>query len=170
MMLYRLTPPASVEWFALDGLRADELTKYDVDLDGLEWQVTTDRQFSQDLLRIALRHGMQSRRGLVVNAKHTVDLGRADQVRVNQQAIDELQAQIRTSRSGEFLERRNPGWAKHGQELGDRVRESSEWVAREANADLAEVLSAPVDPALAAHWERLGGALPDWPPTDDGAT
>jgi hypothetical protein len=48
-----------------------------------------------------------------------------------------------------------------GEKLDERLRASTEDAAREAEDDLAEVLPAPVDSALAEHWERLGGALPD---------
>jgi hypothetical protein len=91
---------------------------------------------------------------------HTVNLGRADELRVEQQQMDELQAQAR-QQHGVLMDSLVPGWAESGEELDARVRASSEMVAREAMADLAEVLTAPVNAALAQHWVRLGGRLPD---------
>lgn len=161
-MLYRLTPPAGLEWTDFPaGTKAFETAvEHGADFDRLEWQRTEQRVFSMDMLRIALRLGVPSGAGIVLSAMHTVVLGRADQLRLGQQQMDELQAQTR-QQSGALMESLIPGWAASGEEVDARVRASTENVAREAEADLAQVLAAPVNRTLADHWMRLGGQLPD---------
>jgi hypothetical protein len=160
-MLYRLSPLADVTWCDLPGRKTLELAeKHNSDLDGLAWQPTESRVFSTDLLRIALRHGIATRTGIALDAADTIDLGRSDELRLGQQAIDEVQARLR-AQNDEFMERLSPGWTAHGEDLDRRVRETSERVAQEAHEDLTAVLAAPVKSGLARHWTNLGGSLPD---------
>ncbi|MDZ5662348.1 hypothetical protein SFC79_11285 [Nocardioides sp. S-58] len=161
MMLYRMAPHSPLEWttFPSRDLK-DDVAKYNLDLDRLEWQQTEERVFSDDLLRIALRHGVASQHALVVEAGHTVELGRSDTLRAHGLQSGELQADIR-AKHGALMEGLMPGWTASGEELDERVRESTDRAAREADDELAEVLAAPVDPALAEHWTYLGGRLPE---------
>jgi hypothetical protein len=137
----------------------EALVEHGADLDQLDWEPNEDRMFSFDLLRIALRHGVPSKHGIVLDAQYALDLGRSDQLRIGQQQVDELQAQTRAT-SGPLMESLIPGWTESGIELDARSRESAERIAAEADADLADVLAAPVKPELADHWRRLGGQIP----------
>lgn len=160
-MLYRLRPMATLEWSDLPGNAALEAAvKHGADLDRLDWQPTESRVFSSDLLRIALRHGIATRSGIALDVGHVVDLGRADEIRISQQAVDESESRLRVSH-GELMEHLMPGSNAIGKELADRVRETSDRVAREAEEDIAEVLAVPVKKELVQHWADLGGRLPD---------
>lgn len=162
-MYYRLRPPSELTWIDMPMVNDELVAEHNLDLDRLEdeWKPTEDRMFSLDLLRIALRHGVATSSGIAVHAGHTVDLGRGDELRILTQAGDEAQAAIRASASGKMMEDLIPGWTEHGLELDARIRETTERAAQEAEADLAEVLAAPVIPELAEHWRALGGTLPD---------
>ncbi len=95
-MLYRLRPPADLTWSDVPSGEALRLAaEHRVDLDRLEWRPTESRAYSKDLLRIALRYGVTSGTGIVLDAAYTTDLGRADEIRLAQQAADEAQAVIR---------------------------------------------------------------------------
>lgn len=160
-MLCRLRPPATLEWSDVPGTSALEaVVRHDADLDRLDWQPTESRGFSKDVLRIALRHGTATSSGIVLDALHAIDLGRADDIRLSQQAVDESQHRLRDSH-GALMEHLMPGSNAIDQELADRVRESSDQAVREAEEDLAEVLAAPVNTEFARHWTALGGCLPD---------
>jgi hypothetical protein len=159
-MLYRLRPPGVLEWADAPGFAAlRKQVEQGADLDLLVWQPTEERVFSTGMLRIALRHGVVTGTGIVVSVEHTLDLGHGDTLRAYQMQSDEAQSEIRASH-GELLESLMPGWTASGEELDERVRASTEKVAREAEANLAEVMAAPVRGDLAAHWARLGGSLP----------
>jgi len=159
-MLYLVTPHLTVKWFDIHAQTAlDAAAEHNADLAQLEWLPAEAHTYSHDLLRIALRHGAPCSAGIVLDARHTVDLGRADEIRVGQQAIDEYQAQIQATH-GQMFEAAMPGWTESGDEINERVRESTERIAQEAETDLAEVLSAPLNQDLVDHWTRIGGALP----------
>jgi hypothetical protein len=156
-MLYRLRPPAGVTWCAAPG---DTVRRTPAaELDRLPWAPTQERAFSHDLLRIAVRHGVASAAGLVLDVRYTLDLGRADDLRTSQMAVDQAQAGRRERTDP--LERLFPESAEWGARLEEKLRRTTELVAREAEADLAEVLAAPVRAALVTHWLRLGGHYPD---------
>ncbi|UOZ05100.1 MULTISPECIES: hypothetical protein [unclassified Amycolatopsis] len=156
-MLYRLSPPGTVSWCAAPG---DAVSRAPAELDALPW-APAERAFGADLLRIAVRHGVASPAGLVLDARHTVDLGRADGLRSDQLAIDDAQAGLRESVAMRLIEQAYPGSGELAAQLDEKLRKAAENTAREAEAQLAEVLAAPVRPALAEHWRRLGGRYPD---------
>jgi hypothetical protein len=159
-MLYRLRPNAPLEWSDFPGFSLfDEAVAQGADFDRLDWQSTEERVFSEDLLRIALRHGVATGTGIVLSSAHTVDLGRSDAITVHHMASEEAQAELRATQ-GELLEALIPGWNEQGRELAERVRASMKEAAFEAEEDLAEVIAAPVQPELAAHWQSLGGDVP----------
>ncbi len=164
-MLYRLAAPTRVTWTDFP-MKLDDLQQHGVDLDRLEWENTVELRFSDNLLRIALRHGVATAGGIALDALHTVDLGRSDLLRDLQRQTDELRAEIRT-KNGAFFESIMPGWTKAGEELDQRARESSDEAGREADEDLAVVLAAPVKPELVEHWRRLGGWIPDEDDSDE---
>ncbi|MEA5365027.1 hypothetical protein VA596_36220 [Amycolatopsis sp., V23-08] len=157
-MLYRLHPPATVTWCAAPG---GTLRLGPAGLDALAWAPAEELGFTDDLLRIALRHGVPSGTGLVLDVRHTLDLGRADALRRNQAVLDEARAELAESESMRVVEQLYPGSYEWGAQLDERARETIENVARKAEADLTEVLAAPVRPELAEHWRRLGGHDPD---------
>lgn len=108
-MLYRLRPPAELTWCDIPARAGLDLaTNRNADLDRLTWLPTESRVFSSDLLRIALRHGVATNAGTVLDAEHTLDLGRSDELYLAQQAVDEAQVRLRAS-NGHLMERLLPG-------------------------------------------------------------
>ncbi|MFI5590884.1 hypothetical protein ACIA5G_37955 [Amycolatopsis sp. NPDC051758] len=152
-MLYRLRPPGRLTWCDVPGYavchRDDQPPP---DWERLSWLPAEARAFSNDLLRIAVRYGAQSGGGIVLDARHTEDLGRADELRCDRIAAAQAQAELRGQPVGV------PGPAARP---ADQEWERAEEAAREAEADLAELLAVPVQPHLVEHWRRLGGRYPD---------
>lgn len=157
-MLYRLCPPGVLTWCAAPG---DAVSLAPAALDGLPWAPAEERTFGADLLRIAVRHGVPSPTGLVLDARHTVDLGRADGLRRDQVAVDDAQEKLRDTTAMRLIEQAYPGSGDLAARLDEKLRTAAENTARQAEEDLAEVLAAPVRPELAEHWRRLGGRCPD---------
>ncbi|MGW4064123.1 hypothetical protein ACWEGE_37940 [Amycolatopsis sp. NPDC004747] len=146
-MLYRLRPQGALTWCDVPGYvvcRADD--EPPPDWERLSWLPAEARAFSNDLLRIAVRYGAQSGSGIILDARHTEDLGRADELRCDRIAAAQARAEL-------------GGPAEHPDE--DREWQRTEEAARRAEADLAELLAVPVQPHLVAHWCRLGGHYPD---------
>lgn len=161
-MLYRLCPPAHLTWCDMPGRAFELLHKQpEADLDRLPWTPAESRVFSDDLLRIAVRHGVASRFGIVLDVRHTVDLGRADELRAGQIGLDEAMSKLRASQSMQLLRLTFPESHASDRVIDEGIRRSTEKVAQEAEEDLAEVLEHPVQHALVEHWTRLGGRYPD---------
>ncbi|MEV4149105.1 hypothetical protein AB0J40_35975 [Amycolatopsis sp. NPDC049691] len=138
-MLYRLRPQGALTWCDVPGYvvtRADDQPP--PDWERLSWVRAETREFSNDLLRIAVRYGARSGSGIVLDARHTEDLGKADELRCDRIAA-----------------------AEQGDGVDDGGWERTEEAARQAEADLAALLAAPPQPHLVAHWCRLGGHYPD---------
>ncbi|MCR6490288.1 hypothetical protein M8542_46530 [Amycolatopsis sp. OK19-0408] len=154
-MLYRLRPPDRLTWCDVPGYavcRVDDQPP--PDWERLSWVPAETRAFSNDLLRIAVRHGARSGSGLVLDARHTEDLGRADELRCELIAAAQARAELRAG---------GPSVRVLGSDAGleEQAWERTEEAAREAEAALAEVLAVPVQIELVAHWLRLGGRYPD---------
>lgn len=161
-MLLRLRPPNGLDWCNVPGrLTLEYAAQSEADLDKLDWQRPESLVFSHDLLRIALRYGVVSSKGIVFDAVDAADLGRADEIRDASRASDEGLERLQRSQGELFMERIIPGWMAASEEVRDRVRESTEDGIRRAEEDLAEVLAVPVKVELADHWTRLGGTLPE---------
>ncbi|GAB3153244.1 hypothetical protein GCM10027258_55440 [Amycolatopsis stemonae] len=151
-MLYRLRPPGRLTWCDVPGYavcRPDDQPL--PDWERLSWVPAETRAFSNNLLRIAVRYGTRSGSGIVLDARHTEDLGRADELRCEQIAVAQARADLHRGTGVDVLDagREAQSW--------DRAEEA----ARQAEADLAELLAVPPQPHLVAHWCRLGGHYPD---------
>jgi hypothetical protein len=154
-MLYRLRPPARLTWCDVPGYavcRPDDQPP--PDWERLSWVPAESRAFSHDLLRIAVRHGVRSGGGIVLDARHTEDLGRADELRCDRIAAAQARAEPRSGAGGRLV-------VGSDASLEDQEWERTEEAARRAEADLAEILAVPVQPHLVEHWRRLGGHYPD---------
>ncbi|WP_329052341.1 hypothetical protein OG738_07380 [Amycolatopsis sp. NBC_01488] len=152
-MLYRLRPPARLTWCDVPGYPVYQVDDQPPpDWERLSWLPAGPRAFSNDLLRIAVRYGVRSGGGIVVDARHATDLGRADELRCDRIAAAEARTEARSGAGGQRVE-------VLGSE--DREWDSTEEAARAAEADLAELLAVPVRIDLVAHWQRLGGRYPD---------
>lgn len=161
-MLYRLQPPALLTWSDLPGSTVELVRKHPgADLDRLPWEPTEERGLTLDLLRIAVRHGAATTEGIVLAAEHTALLGWAYELRARQRDVDQAQAKMYDSDVMKYLEQQFPGTIASGQQLDERVRASTDRVARERDEDLTEVLAAPAQVELVEHWRRLGGHYPD---------
>jgi hypothetical protein len=154
-MLYRLRPPGRLTWCDVPGYavcRADDQPQ--PDWERLSWVPAETRAFSTDLLRIAVRYGVRSGSGIVLDARHAEDLGRADELRCDLIAAAQARVELRSGAGGPVVGVRGPDtrWE-------DLEWERTEEAARKAEADLAEILAVPVQAHLVDHWHRLGGDL-----------
>jgi hypothetical protein len=156
-MLYRLRPPARLTWCDVPGYAVSRVDDQPApDWERLSWLPAETRAFSNDLLRIAARYGVRSGGGIVLDARHTEDLGRADLLRCERIAAAQARAELRSGAGGQPV-----GVLGSNARLEDREWELTEEAARAAETDLAEILAVPVRIDLVAHWQRLGGRYPD---------
>jgi len=160
-MLYRLVPPTTVTWCDVSHRTIDLVQEHpEADLERLEW-LPAEKPLSDDFLRLAVRHGAATTAGLVVAAIHLTELGRAEELRQLQAQGDRAQAELRATSAMQQLDRLFPGTIQTGVELDEKIRDTTERVARESEQDLAEDLAVPPKQELIEHWRRLGGRYPD---------
>jgi len=156
-VLFRFRPDQVLEAadIPLGLARGGELAESE--LARLDWRRAA-RAFDGDGLRMALRRGRASRRGLMVQAADLVVLDRPRQMR-------RLQAEVPQSRRA--MRRNLEREVKHPcvREAQDRSRTAADTRTLESlvQADEAarRVLAEPPSAELVQHWLRLGGMLPD---------
>ncbi|WP_226353766.1 hypothetical protein [Pseudonocardia sp. ICBG601] len=131
------------------------------DLDRLEWAPVESRPFSDDLLRLAVRQGAPTPTGIVVAMKEVANLGRAAEIRESHSKTQQALTELRRTATMQALREMFPGQEEADSAEAERIRESSERAAQEAEDDLARDLAVPARTDLVDHWRRLGGRYPD---------
>lgn len=157
-MLYRIAATRSTEWndYGRDVLAVlDENGKT---VDDLAWEAA-ERVADDDTVRLALRFGLPSRRGLVVAVHHLVPLD-------HRNGIADAHAQLVAHRpvyreTIAKLEGLMPGGLAAEDESNRAIDESVSEQVREADEEVRRALDAPVKPELVDAWLRVGGVLPD---------
>ncbi|TFC92054.1 MULTISPECIES: hypothetical protein [Cryobacterium] len=165
-MLYLVMPNRRMKWTANVGQNVLDLAGTNgKDLGLLDWWEDADSSADDKVVRVALRYGIASSVGVILDAGHVVQVRRPSEMR---ELFRESEA-VRTKASpqmeavDQFIEENmSPGWIQAGVELNERVAESMKQSLAEAMADADAEISArePID-ALVAHWVSLGGAVPD---------
>ncbi|WP_448808359.1 hypothetical protein [Agromyces bauzanensis] len=163
-LLYLIHPDRTMAWvdyFGQDPI--DEAVANGRDLGLLEnWWDPAESVAEDIVVRVALRHGTASAKGIIIPGIHVAQVRRpaelaqlaAESERVRREAAPHFKV------VDEFIEAQAPGWIAHGEELDKRVQASMNATREEARREAQEELDAPVKPDLVAHWARLGGPLP----------
>lgn len=158
-MLYLLTHHSEVRWCALPAqLVLAAVSDHGADLARLDWQ-TSELPRSDNDLRVALRHGVPCSTGLVVDGGRLHQQRQADLIRNSRARAGRTQTSVRPHDA--TMERLFPGWTEGSQQLDQRIAESHHRAVHRAEGAARAELAKPVDQALADHWTRLGGTLPN---------
>jgi hypothetical protein len=159
-VLYLLKPPMKLMWedYPAEPVLTIARERNDVDLARLDWK-PSERPLTTDGIRVALRHGVRCSTGIVVEGIHLVELSRAGELR--QLAVEGQAARAALAPHDALMEKISPGWTEHGRELDARIAATMDEAVREAQEEAAELLAAPVQPELSAHWRSLGGVVPN---------
>lgn len=143
-MLYLLEPPTRVLSTDVDaGPFMDSGAETRQDVDGLEWDDSTAFEATQDVVRAALAHGVACSRGVVVGPDVMADV-----------LAPELQEGLLERHRDQRRADPDEGGPAAAQVEADAVMRVE--VARQR---AAQVVGAPVDPELEAHWLSLGGVI-----------
>lgn len=159
-MLYLIQP--SGELFQYRGTIGEAVVRRDVEkksLDTLRWKVIGDAVEYDVVLEAALRSGIATGRGLIVDADFVTILGTYDQLLAAEQHREELENQL-----AGFVPQKpggpapGRGYAEYAHEL-DQVRRNAAHDHRERllEAKLARdtFLQRPVRAELQQHWDEL---------------
>ncbi|MGV0738217.1 hypothetical protein ABQF35_14345 [Mycobacterium syngnathidarum] len=164
-MYYLLKPDITVYWTDISEYTIERLAKHadvTIDYNRFDWQ-PAERPFDAGTLNIALRYGKPTNTGIAVAGRDLVEL---DHYRTMAALVqNETQRDDPSTAPGAALmEAISPGWTESSRELDQRVLESTRQTAARAERDMLEAFNKPLDPALAEHWQKLGGSIPTQPP------
>ena len=159
-MLYLLEPNGRMQWTDFPASTALAVAdQQGVDLGDLEWRDDTSRLMSDDAIRLALRHGRTSKRGIVIEAIHLIDLDRAEELRRSYQNVVEAQAKLPQANE-DFMEAVIPGWKADGERVDREIEASTRRSIEEAEANVEQLMSAEVQPGVLEAWRAAGGFVP----------
>lgn len=158
-MLYLVSPLQPLQWIDMPSDIVDDAADHGIDLATLKWLPSEERTLDADTVRIALRRGAACRSGIVVSAAALSNVGRAEKLEATGKNLISTKAAVASS--DQLMDALSPGWIAEGERLDAEV--AADWVrsVAEARLILESDLSAPPKDALSAHWEALGGALPN---------
>ncbi|WP_074304858.1 hypothetical protein [Mycobacteroides abscessus] len=155
---YLIQPNLRLLWCDVSEYMSDRFAKdhpeVDIDLGRLEWQ-PAERPFDVETLRIALRYGSSTGRGLIVSGRDLVPLTYARDM----QAIRSRDSTKLPSAA--FFEQVMPGWTEQTRELDAKVDASMAQTRERAERELEQAMSREPVSALVEHWRALGGVIPN---------
>jgi len=161
-MLYLLAPASHLKWTDVFGQSLiDSARSEGIDLGTVDWWKVAERPATVNDVRVALRYGVASEAGIVLDAGNVALVHRPGELRAT---FAEAAA---SRRSLEPLFAKVDKWAGEGAEesrrsTDDGVERALQNALIQADAEALEVFTAvePV-PALVEHWARLGGITPN---------
>lgn len=158
-MLYLVTPHRTMQWSDLPtSTRIHTVKEHNLDVDKLEW-LPAEARADDTTVRLALRYGVASRSGLVVDGFTVSD---HHQVARIASSLREVQAS-REKLAGQdaLMEHLMPGWKENGRQLDADVDESTDRSIKERQDAVEKMIQATTaDDTLVDHWASLGGSVP----------
>jgi hypothetical protein len=159
-MLYLVRPDLTVLWsdfpVRTSSLFDKAATDPSFELADLGWKLA-DHPATPNVVRLALRHGVACRDGIVVDAILLINERRPRELAQGLHDVNESKKKLVDQ--DELMEQLLPGWKAHGKELDDRMNESVGESVAEAQEDVDLLLAAPVQDDLLAAWTSLGGPV-----------
>lgn len=154
-MFYLVSPDMTLYWVDLPvKITLEAIERHGAELGNLDW-IPAERQFDQQTLDLAWRHGIACSKGIAIPA---VVLTTVDRPGTLKKAYADLRKSEATlAGQDEIMEALMPGWKNHGKHLSAEVHQSTTASIKEAQADADALLAAKPKPELVNHWERLTG-------------
>src|SRR5690554_3271690 len=142
-MLYWVFPDRTMKWIDLPGSIVLDLARQPgVDLGRLDW-LDADRAAEDDVVRVALRYGIPSSRGIVVAARHVAPVRRPAEMRklFRESAVTMAGTKDQLQANDELMEALMSGWKESGERLDREIEVSLAESLREADRDAAREIS-----------------------------
>ncbi len=158
-MLYLITPDSTVYTADIDlGLALADEKAGRRRLADLDWQPDLGTVEPERLLALALRHGIDARRGLVVHGGFVDQLLEPERIRAAQQNHRQVTHQLESIADEPRFEDRT--WFRHERAVAEEARQASNGALREAEKRAKELAEDPVQDRLVRAWQRAGGLAP----------
>jgi hypothetical protein len=158
-MLYLITPDSTVYTadIELGPALADEKAGRRR-LADLDWQPDPGTVDPQRLLALALRHGIDARRGLVVHGGFVELALEPERLRAAQENHQQVTRQLESIADEPRFEDR--AWFRHERAVAEDARQAFSGALREADKKAEDLAGHPVQDHLVRAWQRAGGLAP----------
>jgi hypothetical protein len=158
-VLYLITPDSTVYTADIElGLALADEKAGRRRLADLDWQLDLGTVEPAQLLALALRHGIDARRGLVVHGGFVDQAREPERLRTAQQNHRLVTRQLESIADEPRFEDR--AWFRHERAVAEEARQASHGALREAEKRAKELAEDPVQDHLVRAWERAGGLAP----------
>jgi hypothetical protein len=158
-MLYRIRANQTTEWVShFDKKIFGLFAEHGGTVDDLEWK-PSERIVDGDTIRLALRYGVRSQIGLVVDSGDLEPLDHRDQMMKSH--AEGLARRPEHRKLAENIEPIMPGRLVHQDHLDSEVDASVRETIGRAQAKFLRAVETPVDATLVQHWQSLGGRIPE---------
>ncbi len=163
-MLYLVQPDRQLKWTPHLGQDVLNLTDAEgKDLGLFDWWEPAELPADEDVVRVALRYGIPSSVGIVLDARHVMAVRRPNELRTTFREADQNKAKTASAIASveKLIEDASPGWIAEGRRLDEQVQRSLDNALAEADAGAAEEIAGKTPrPELIAHWTSLSGRVP----------
>lgn len=112
----------------------------------------------EQVLAIALRHGIDARIGLVVHGGFIEQALDPERLRAAEASQNRIAAQLQSIAAEPRHEDRD--WHRRQRAIAEEARQAASGSIRRAEAAAEELLDAPVKDRLTRAWQRAGGLVP----------
>lgn len=155
-LMYLIEPNGQVSWTDIpESMLLDAVKEHDADLGKLDWRDDTERKFTDQLLQIAIRHGVACSTGIAipVSAISSVE----QPAKLLEAHANVAKSQQNLGASENLMEALAPGWKADTERLNSEIAKSTAESVERFQRDADKVLNTPINEELVVHWQKLGG-------------
>lgn len=158
-MLYLITPDSTVYTADIElGLALADEKAGRRRLADLDWQLDLGTVEPERLLALALRHGIDARRGLALHGGFVDQALEPERLRAAQQNHRQVSQQLESIADEPRFEER--AWFRRERAVAEQARQAEDDALREAEKRAQELAEDPVQDHLVRAWRRAGGLAP----------
>lgn len=166
-MYYLIRPDLTALWTADDRLyqpRSGTIQEFEeartraLELP-LEWK-PTEKPLTQEHAAIALRHGIPSPSGIIIDAGHFASIRSRDDIVSAHVDLQRSRQSPEMAANEAFMDHVLPGWREDSARLDAEIDEGTRSTVAKHQARIDELLSAPLREDLVKHWRGMGGVVP----------
>lgn len=154
--MYLIEPTGRVRWTDLpERMLMDGVKEHDVDLARLDWREDTERRITNELLQIAVRHGIACSVGIAIPASQISVAEHPETLRKAHAAV--VKSRENLGGAEDLMEALAPGWKADTERLNAEGDAATARSLAEFQSEADAVMAAPVNEELVLHWRSLGG-------------
>lgn len=156
--MYLIEPTGRVRWTDLpERMLMDGVKEHGVDLARLDWREDTERRITNELLQIAMRHGIACSIGIAIPVTQISVVEHPETLRKAHAAV--VKSRRNLGEAEDLMEALVPGWKADTERLNAEGDAATERSLAEFQSEADGVMAAPINEELVRHWRSLGGSV-----------